>query len=57
MSMDAAARARLVANVVGHVTGHVIEPVLSRVFDYWRSVDKVVGDAVEQGVRNATTGR
>jgi catalase len=57
MSMDAAARARLVANVVGHVTGHVIEPVLSRVFDYWRSVDKVVGDAVEQGVRNATTSR
>jgi hypothetical protein len=31
--------------------------VLSRVFDYWRSVDKVVGDAVEQGVRNATTSR
>jgi catalase len=50
-AMDEPARERLVGNIVGHVRKGVQEPVLSRVFDYWRSVDKAVGDRVEQGVR------
>ena len=49
--MDAEARDRLVANIVGHVRQGVEEPVLSRVFEYWRQVDKAIGDQVEQGVR------
>ena len=53
MVMDQAARDRLVGNVVGHVRQGVEEPVLSRVFDYWHQVDKVVGDRIEEGVRAA----
>ncbi len=49
--LDPAAQDRLVSNIVGHVRQGVDEPVLSRVFDYWRHVDKVIGDRVEQGVR------
>lgn len=52
-AMDEGARDRLVSNIVGHVSGRVSEPVLSRVFEYWHSVDKSVGDRVEQGVRKA----
>ncbi len=50
-AMDDAARDRLVSNVVGHIKKGVEEPVLSRVFDYWRNVDKTIGDRVEHGVR------
>jgi catalase len=51
-AMDDGARARLVSNVVGHIKKGVEEPVLSRVFDYWRKVDKAVGDKIEEGVRS-----
>ncbi|HEX3795966.1 MAG TPA: catalase [Acidimicrobiales bacterium] len=51
VAMDDEARARLVSNVVGHVRQGVEEPVLSRVFDYWRKIDKTVGDLIEEGVR------
>ncbi|MGH3955600.1 catalase [Mycobacteroides salmoniphilum] len=44
-------RARLASNIVGHVLGGVSEPVLSRVFDYWKNVDPELGKAVEEGVR------
>jgi len=44
--MDAAARERLVANITGHASQGVSGPMLERVFDYWRNVDKEVGDAV-----------
>ena len=37
--MDDAARDRLVHNVVGHVSNGVQEPVLSRVFEYWKNID------------------
>jgi catalase len=50
--LDDAARDRLVSNIVGHVSKGVAEPVLSRVFEYWRKVDKTIGDRVEQGVRH-----
>jgi catalase len=46
-------RARLRDNIVGHVLDGVSEPVLVRVFEYWRNVDKDLGDAVEAEVRKA----
>jgi catalase len=48
---DEDARGRLVDNVVGHLLNGVTEPVLTRAFDYWRNVDKDVGDRIESGVR------
>jgi catalase len=49
--LDDAARSRLVGNIVGHLRDGVTEPVLQRAFEYWRNVDKDLGDRVEQGVR------
>ncbi len=49
--LDDAARERLVSNIVGHLLDGVSEPVLARAFDYWRNVDKDLGDRVETGVR------
>jgi catalase len=50
--LDDAARERLVGNIAGHVKDGVTEPVLSRVFDYWRNVDKALGDKVEEAVKD-----
>ena len=49
--MDDAQRERLVSNVAGHVLGGVTEPVLSRVFEYWRNIDQEIGDRIEKAVR------
>jgi catalase len=49
--LDDAARERLVSNVVGHLLNGVTEPVLERAFQYWRNVDKSLGDRIEAGVR------
>jgi catalase len=49
--LDGAARERLVGNIVGHLLNGVSEPVLQRSFEYWRNVDKALGDQVEKGVR------
>lgn len=49
--MDDAARDRLVDNVVGHVKGGVKEPVLSRVFEYWKNIDQTIGERIEKGVK------
>ena len=49
--LDDAARERLVNNIVGHLLNAVSEPVLQRAFEYWRNVDKNLGDKVEAGVR------
>ena len=49
--LDDAAQDRLVSNIVGHLLGGVSEPVLERAFQYWRNVDKTLGDRVEEGVR------
>jgi catalase len=49
--LDDAARERLVNNIVGHLLNAVSEPVLQRAFEYWRNVDKNLGDKVEVGVR------
>lgn len=49
--MDDAQRQRLVHNIVNHVPDGVKEPVLSRVFEYWRNIDPEVGKKAEEGVR------
>jgi catalase len=49
--LDDAQRGRLVDNIVGHLLNGVTEPVLLRAFDYWRNVDKDLGDRIESGVR------
>jgi catalase len=49
--LDDAARQRLVDNVVGHLLNGVSEPVLQRAFEYWRNIDKSVGDRIVDGVR------
>ena len=49
--MNDAQRDRLVANVVGSLKGGVSEPVLQRAFEYWRNIDKTIGDRIEKGVR------
>ena len=49
--LDDAARGRLVDNIVGHLLNGVGEPVLARAFEYWRNVDKDLGDRIESGVR------
>jgi len=48
--MDDAARARLVSNVVGHLMDGVSPPVLARAIEYWRNVDKNLGDRIAEGV-------
>ena len=47
--MDNAQRDRLVSNVVGHLEG-VSEPVLARAIEYWRNIDRAVGDRIANGV-------
>jgi catalase len=48
---DDAARDRLVSNVVGHLKKSVTEPVLQRAFEYWRNIDKEIGDRIAKGVQ------
>jgi catalase len=49
--LDDAARDRLMSNVAGHLRNGVTEPVLQRAFEYWRNVDKHIGDRIKPGVR------
>jgi len=44
--LDDAARDRLVSNVTGHLSQGVSEPVLQRAFEYWRNIDKEIGDRI-----------
>ena len=44
--MDTAQRDRLVSNVVGHLKNGVSGPVLQRAFEYWRSIDKEIGERI-----------
>jgi catalase len=50
--LDDAARARLVSNIAGHLSKGVSEHVLERAFEYWKNVDKQLGEKVESSVRN-----
>jgi catalase len=48
--LDDAARSRLVSNIVGHLSAGVSKPILKRAIEYWRNVDKDLGDRVAKGV-------
>jgi catalase len=48
--LDDAARDRLVSNVVGHLLDGVSQQVLARAIEYWRNIDKTVGDRIAEGV-------
>ena len=50
--MSVVDRERLVSNVAGHLRNGVSEMVLQRVFEYWRNIDKEVGDQIEHSVRS-----
>jgi len=49
--MDDDARARLVSNVAGHLSDGVSDAVLARAFEYWKNIDKEIGEKIEQAVR------
>ncbi|MGO4454874.1 catalase [Arthrobacter sp. RAF14] len=49
--MNDGERDRLVDTVAGMVAGQVVEPVLSRVFEYWKKIDQEVGERIESAVR------
>jgi catalase len=44
-------RAALVETVAGSLLGQVGEPVLGRVFDYWKKIDAETGRRIEEKVR------
>lgn len=48
--LDDAARDRLVNNVSGHLLDGVSGPVLERALQYWRNVDKDIGDRISARV-------
>lgn len=50
--MDDAARDRLVSNVAGHLSDGVTAPVLARSLEYWRNIDKEIGDRIADTVDN-----
>jgi len=43
-------RAIPVSNVVGHLSNGVSEPVLERACEYWRNVDKEIGDRIAKSL-------
>jgi catalase len=44
--LNDAQRERLASNIIGHAGNDVSRPVLERVLEYWRNVDKTLGDKV-----------
>ncbi|MFI9355762.1 catalase [Streptomyces lydicus] len=48
--LDDAARERLVHNVSGHLLNGVSSPVLDRALQYWRNIDKDLGDRIAHRV-------
>lgn len=48
--LDDAARDRLVSNVTGHLKADVSRPVLDRALQYWRNIDKELGDRIAHDV-------
>jgi len=45
--LDDTARDRLVGSVAGHAAACNREDILARVFEYWRNIDKAIGDRIE----------
>ncbi|MDT5055886.1 MAG: catalase [Mycobacterium sp.] len=52
--MDEAARERLVSNVAGHLRNGVSKELLDRAFEYWKNIDKEVGDKIKTAVGNGS---
>ena len=50
--MDDAARERLVNNVAGHLSDGVSDEVLKRAFEYWKNIDRTIGERVEAAVNS-----
>lgn len=50
--MDDAARERLVNNVAGHLSNGVSDEVLKRAFEYWKNIDRTIGERVEAAVNS-----
>jgi catalase len=48
--LDDDARDRLVSNVAGHLSDGVSDKVLARAFEYWKNIDKEIGERIEQAV-------
>ena len=44
---------RVVSNVVGALKNGVSEPVLERAFEYWRNIDKEIGERIARGVKGS----
>jgi catalase len=53
--MDDAARDRLIETVSGILSGLRRPEVLARAFEYWRNIDKAVGDRIEAGTLGKRT--
>jgi catalase len=49
--LDDAARDRLVSNTAGHLLNGVTEPILVRAFEYWKNVNRLLGERIEEAVR------
>lgn len=49
--LDDAGRTRMVGNIVGHLKAGVSEKVLARAIEYWRKIDKNLGDRVAAGMK------
>ena len=49
--LDDAGRERLAGNIVGHLKNGVSTPVLARSLEYWRKVDKNLGDRIAAGMK------
>jgi len=49
--MDDAQRERLVSNVIDSLKNGVSEPVLKRAIEYWRNIDKEIGDRIDSGIK------
>jgi catalase len=50
--MDQAQRDRLVSNVAGAVGGVRSDEIRERAFQYWKNIDKEIGEKIEAAVRN-----
>ncbi|GAA5160905.1 catalase [Pseudonocardia eucalypti] len=50
--MDDAQRERLVSNAAGAIGGVVSDEIRERAFQYWKNIDKEIGDRIERAVRN-----
>jgi catalase len=53
--LDDDARERLVSNVAVHLSDGVSDKVLARAFEYWKNIDREIGERIEQAV-GATVG-